>query len=144
MCFSARPRTIDLLLPAERPGDLDLVPGLDLAVRLRGLAADVDLAGLAGLLRLGAGLEQAGDVQPQVEAHGQIITVRQIWWTGRICRSAEASRPELSGQALSQLLETDRTLLRAQRVDRIERAARRAGSQVATRAMAASRAATAA
>ena len=52
------------------PRDLDFVAGLDLAMRLGGLAVDVDLAALAGLLRLGARLEQAGHVEPDVETNG--------------------------------------------------------------------------
>src|SRR4029079_11376932 len=66
-----------LLRPPARPGDGQAVAGADLAVRLgRALAVDLDLAALAGPLGLRARLEQAGDVEPDVQAgpHGPIRT----------------------------------------------------------------------
>jgi hypothetical protein len=57
-------------LPAtERAMNDDLIARLDDAMGLRGLAADVNLAVPAGLLRLRSGLEEAGDIEPEIEAH---------------------------------------------------------------------------
>ena len=57
----------DDLLTAEGPGNHDFIAGLDLPVRLRRLAVDVDPADFAGFLGLGPGAEEARDVQPDVE-----------------------------------------------------------------------------
>src|SRR5690606_40621935 len=56
-------------LAAERPCDDDLVAGADGTVGPGCLSVDVDAPGLAGPLRFGACPEQAGDVQPDVEAN---------------------------------------------------------------------------
>ena len=40
---------------------------------LRRLAVDVNLAVLAGFLRFRSGLEEAGDVEPEVEAHSLVL-----------------------------------------------------------------------
>ena len=55
--------------PAERPRHLDLVPFLDLAVRLGRLTVDVHLAPLAGLLGFRPGLVEAGYVEPHIQPH---------------------------------------------------------------------------
>src|SRR5262249_2751095 len=55
---------------AEGTGDLDYVPGLHLAMRLRGLAIEVDLPSATGLLCLRSCLEQTRDIEPDVEAEG--------------------------------------------------------------------------
>jgi len=62
-----RPHDHALLAP-ERATDLDLVPDMQYAMRLRGLTIHVELAALAGFLRLGPRSEQAGDVEPDIEA----------------------------------------------------------------------------
>src|SRR5262245_25385952 len=69
-----RLRDVPLLEPAhanglpasERPADLDLVADFEPPVRLRRLTIDLDLPGLARVLRLRARLEQARDVEPDV------------------------------------------------------------------------------
>jgi hypothetical protein len=78
------------LLPSERPVDDDLVANLEIAVRLGWLPVDVDLSVPAGLLGFGAGLEQAGDIEPQIEAHrwfgvrGSWFWVRRSWFVVRV------------------------------------------------------------
>jgi hypothetical protein len=59
----------DLLLPAERPPDLDLVTDAHNPMWFRRLTVDVDLAVLAGFLRLGPRPEQAGDIEPHIETN---------------------------------------------------------------------------
>src|SRR6185503_7292349 len=49
------------------PADLDLVADPNVSMRLRRLPVDVDPAGLQFLLRFRSGLEQTGDVEPDVE-----------------------------------------------------------------------------
>jgi hypothetical protein len=65
----------DALAAALRAGDLDDVAKPHLAVRLGAVAVDGDLAALAGALRLGPRLEEARDVEPDVEA--EIPSIRQ-------------------------------------------------------------------
>ena len=48
-------------------------PDLDYAMGLRGLAVDVNLAVLAGLLRFRSGFEEAGDIEPEIEAHSVVL-----------------------------------------------------------------------
>ena len=55
---------------AKRPSDLDHVSRFDLAMRLRRLAIEIDLAPTTRPLRLGSRLEQTRDVEPDVEAEG--------------------------------------------------------------------------
>ena len=58
----------DLLPASAGTRDLEPVARLQLAMRLRrALAVHLDLPALAGALRFGAGLEQARDVEPDVE-----------------------------------------------------------------------------
>src|SRR5437899_9046824 len=52
---------------AAAAGDHDLVARPHHPVGTRGLAVDVDLPPAAGALRLGPRLEEAGDVEPEVE-----------------------------------------------------------------------------
>jgi hypothetical protein len=58
----------DPLAAAERPLYRERVAEMDLAMRLRRLIVDVDSTALARLLGFGARAEQAGDVEPDVEA----------------------------------------------------------------------------
>ena len=59
------------LLPSKRPADHDRVAGANRAVGLRGLPVHVDLAVRDGLLRFRSCLEQAGDIEPDVQRHGE-------------------------------------------------------------------------
>ena len=59
----------DVLVAAEAAADADAIALADDAVRLGVLAVDVDLAALARALGFRPRLEQAGDVQPDVEAN---------------------------------------------------------------------------
>ena len=58
----------DVLVAAEGAADADAIAFANDAVRLGVLAVDLDLPALARTLGLRARLEQAGDVQPDVEA----------------------------------------------------------------------------
>ena len=73
MCCSASADDHDSLLASERPADRDLVAGVNLTMRLGGLPVDVDLTALAGLLRFRSRLEQARDVEPQIQPHRVIV-----------------------------------------------------------------------
>ena len=59
----------DFLLPPRRPLDQQPVSFADLPVGLRPLPVHLDPARLAGALRLGPCLEEAGHVQPDVQPH---------------------------------------------------------------------------
>lgn len=59
----------DALAASEWPGDFELVARPNLAMGFRGLTVDIDLAALARFLRFRSRFEQAGDVEPDVEAH---------------------------------------------------------------------------
>src|SRR5207249_1923634 len=60
----------NLLALPEAARDLDFVGCSDLSIWLRCLPVHIHLAAPAGLLRLGARLEQTGDVEPHVKTHG--------------------------------------------------------------------------
>jgi len=64
-----RSEDADALAAAQLTRNLDDIAGLDLAVRLGGVAVEIDLAALAGPLRLRSRLEQARDIEPDIEAH---------------------------------------------------------------------------
>src|SRR5918993_2045068 len=78
------------LLPRAAPRDHQLVADLQHAVRTSVGAVDVDLAGLARLLRLGTCAEQTRYVEPHVEPHAASIICgpRDTGGTGN------GSRPE--------------------------------------------------
>ena len=67
------------LPPSERTGDLELIAFLEVAVRLRSLAVQIDLPALAGLLGLRARLEEAGDIQPHIEPHRSMLMPNGEW-----------------------------------------------------------------
>jgi len=77
---------------AERPRDLDHVARLDLTVRLRRLAIDVNLPAATGPLRLRSRLEQTRDIEPDVESEG----VRSVFHRSAILgdRSQAMRRPD--------------------------------------------------
>ena len=56
-----------VLVAAERPGDADAVAFADRTVRFGVLAVDVDLPAFTRALGFRTRLEQAGDVEPDVE-----------------------------------------------------------------------------
>ena len=62
----------NLLLATHWPTDDQGVADAKRAMRLGGLAVHVDLAAGACLLRLGPRAEQAGNVEPDVEANGRV------------------------------------------------------------------------
>ena len=59
----------DELPSAQRPGDLDRVADMDIAMWLRALSVDRDLATLARALRLRPRPEETRDVEKDVEAN---------------------------------------------------------------------------
>ncbi len=62
----------DALAAPERPGDFDRIARLHFAMRFGRLAVEVHLAALDGALGLGPRLEEARDVEPDVEAEGVV------------------------------------------------------------------------
>ena len=60
----------DVLKTAEATADADAITFADEPVRLGVIAVDVDFAAFAGALGLRPGLEQAGDVEPDVQTNG--------------------------------------------------------------------------
>ena len=62
----------DVLVATERTGDADAVALADRAVGLGVFAVDLHFAALARTLGLRARLEQAGDIQPDVEANAVV------------------------------------------------------------------------
>src|SRR5688572_21735553 len=56
----------EVLVASEAAADADAIAFAHGAIRLGVIAVDVDLSALAGPLRFGPRLEQAGDVQPDV------------------------------------------------------------------------------
>lgn len=66
----------DALASAGRPADLDRITGANFTMRFGRLAVHLYFAALAGFLRLRAGLEQTGDVEPDVETHPTIVLAR--------------------------------------------------------------------
>jgi hypothetical protein len=60
----------DALPAAERSTDLQFVAWSNLSMGFSGLAVDVNFAALAGFLRFRSRFEEAGDVEPEIEAHG--------------------------------------------------------------------------
>lgn len=67
----------DLLVPPEAVRDVDHVASVDLPIRLRGPAANIDFATFTSALRLGTRAEEARDVEPQIEPHGAIVPDRR-------------------------------------------------------------------
>jgi len=58
-----------VLVTSEGPADAKAIAFPNDAMRLGVLAVDFDLAAFAGALGFRAGLEEAGDIQPDVEAN---------------------------------------------------------------------------
>ena len=62
----------DVLVTTERTGDADAVALADRAMGLGVFAVDLYFAALTRTLGLRAGLEQTGDIQPDVEANAVV------------------------------------------------------------------------
>jgi hypothetical protein len=68
----------DSLPPPERASDADDVAHMDLAMGPGGATVDLDLPALAGALRFRSRLEQAGDVEPDIEPYGDGLVFHRL------------------------------------------------------------------
>ena len=66
----------DVLVAAEGAADAEPIAFANRAVRFGGLAVDVDLAALAGALGFRSRLEQARDIQPDVETNNRLAQMK--------------------------------------------------------------------